>query len=427
MSRVNSSRRSFIAGAAVLGAAAATCGPSVVRAAAPVKLWTFIDPRDTSVRAKTLAHVLSTFQTKNPGLAVEPSVMQWNMISSSFLRAHQSGQVPDVVMIYSPDIPVHIGAGTIAPLGGRLSAWSKADRDDVVILSNAREGNEVFGLPWELRTYGHAVNLRHLKEAGIQVPDSMQALGEAAGRIAKTGKVGLSLSLNPADASATLLTAMSMLGGMGGKLLNDNGTAAFASPAGERVAQYFHDLVHKYQAIPLETALQMDEAAHQLVESGRASMGMTGTQRMSLMRQKLGIGADLAWIPCVSMTPGKSSPATIEGWQLAMPTKGGNKDGAWKLIEHWTSVDMQKYQTEQATYMPMRLSVSDAPIFSNSTHEFLKTAIRYAKENPLTIKRPENSDVMFDTLARAIGAVVQNKQSPNAALAAAAKDYNSKR
>ncbi|MBK7473112.1 MAG: hypothetical protein IPI73_23300 [Betaproteobacteria bacterium] len=72
-------------------------------------------------------------------------------------------------------------------------------------------------MPWELRTYGHAVNLRHLKEAGIQVPDSLPALGEAAGRIAKTGKVGLSLSMNPADASATLLTAMSILGGMGGK------------------------------------------------------------------------------------------------------------------------------------------------------------------------------------------------------------------
>ncbi|MBK7473111.1 MAG: hypothetical protein IPI73_23295 [Betaproteobacteria bacterium] len=42
---------------------------------------------------------------------------------------------------------------------------------------------------------------------------------------------------------------------------------------------------------------------------------------MSLMRQKLAIGADLAWIPCLSMTAGKSSPATIEGWQLALPAK----------------------------------------------------------------------------------------------------------
>jgi ABC-type glycerol-3-phosphate transport system substrate-binding protein len=88
---------------------------------------------------------------------------------------------------------------------------------------------------------------------------------------------------------------------------------------------------------------------------------------------------------------------------------------------------MQKYQTEQATYMPMRASVADAPIFAASTHAFLKTAILYAKQNQLTIKRPENADVMFDVLARALGAVVQKKMDPKTALAAAAKDYDSKR
>jgi ABC-type glycerol-3-phosphate transport system substrate-binding protein len=426
MSTGFTTRRTFVAGAAV-GAAATLGIPFVARAAAPVKVWTFIDPKDTSVRAKTLAHVFNTFQAKNPGVTIEPSVMQWNMISSSFLRAHQSGQVPDLVMIYSPDIPVHIAAGTIAPLTPRVASWPKADRDDIVILPNAREGNDIFGLPWELRTYGHAVNLRHLKEAGISVPDSLPALGEAAGRIAKTGKVGLSIALNPADPSATLLSAISILAGLGGRLLNDKGGAAFDSPAGERVAQYFYDIVNTYQAIPVETALQMDEAAHQLVESGRATFGLSGTQRMSLMRQKLGIGADLAWIPCLGMTPGKASPANVEGWQLAIPTKASNKDGAWTLIEHWTSHDMQRYQTEQATYMPMRLSVADAPVFNSDTHAFLKTAIRYAKENQLTLKKPENNDMMFDVLARALGSVVQKKQSPKVALAAAAKDYDSKR
>jgi multiple sugar transport system substrate-binding protein len=425
MSRVASRRRTFLLGAAAVGATAAM-GIRPARAAASVKVWTFIDPRDTSVRAKTLAHVFSTFQDKNPGISIEPSVMQWNLISSSLLRAHQSGQVPDVVMIYSPNVPVHIGAGSIAPLGSRLAAWSKTDRDDIIILPTAREGNEVFSLPWELRTYGHAVNLRHLKEAGLAVPDSLDALGETAGRIARTGKVGVSISLNPSDATATLLTAISILGGLGGKILNDNGTPAFHSPAGERVAQYLHDLVHKYQAIPLETALQMDEASHQLVESGRATFGMTGTHRISLMRQRLGIGQDLAWIPCLGMTAGKPSPANVEGWQVAIPSKAANKDGGWKLIEHWTSHDMQKYQTEQATYMPMRLSVADAPVFTSGTHAFLKTAIRYAKENQLMIKRPENADVMFDVLARAFGAVVQKKLDPKAALAAAAKDYASK-
>jgi ABC-type glycerol-3-phosphate transport system substrate-binding protein len=279
-------------------------------------------------------------------------------------------------------------------------------------LPTAQEGNETFSLPWELRTYGHVVNLRHLKEANVAVPNTLDALGEAAGRLAKAGKVGLSISLNPSDATATLLTAISILGGFGGKLLNDNGTAAFNSAAGERVAQYFYDIVNKYQAIPLETALQMDEAAHQLVESGRASLGMTGTHRISLMRQKLGIGADLDWIPCLSTTAGKPSPANVEGWQVAIPSKATNKDGAWKLVEHWTSHDMQKYQTEQATYMPMRASVADAPIFAASTHAFLKTAILYAKQNQLTIKRPENADVMFDVLARALGAVVRRRWIP---------------
>src|ERR1700754_1749321 len=144
------SRRTLMKGGLALSAmAAGDIMPAFAQST--VKLWTFIDPADSSVRAKTLAHVLSEFQKANPDITVEPTVIQWDQIPQILLRAPMTGDVPDVVMIYSPSVRAMIAAEALAPLDTYIGQMPASDQADMITLPVARSKGVTYGLPWELR------------------------------------------------------------------------------------------------------------------------------------------------------------------------------------------------------------------------------------------------------------------------------------
>ena len=123
----------------------------------------------------------------------------------------------------------------------------------------------------------------------------------------------------------------------------------------------------------------------------------------------------------------KPGPAIIQSWSLGIPKASKNGDAAWKLIQHWTSAPMQLYQAEKAGYLPIRVSVADAPVFKSADNAHIRWALTYAAENPLDFDWPENTEFLYATLARAIEQVIAGKATPKDALLAAEKTYNSGR
>jgi ABC-type glycerol-3-phosphate transport system substrate-binding protein len=85
---------------------------------------------------------------------------------------------------------------------------------------------------------------------------------------------------------------------------------------------------------------------------------------------------------------------------------------------------MQAHQAEKAGYLPVRRSVSDLPAFKDSKNAHLGWALNYAAEHPLAFDWPENTEVLYATLARAIEQVVTGKTGAKEALLAAEQAYN---
>jgi multiple sugar transport system substrate-binding protein len=393
-----------------------------------VKLWTFIDPADSSVRAKTLAHVLSEFQKANPDITVEPTVIQWDQIPQILLRAQMTGDVPDVVMIYSPSFKAMIAAEALAPLDTYIGQMPASDQADMITLPVGRSKGMTYGLPWELRVIGLAYNNKVLREAGFKRPEDLTELATTTAELTKNHNItGLALGFNPSDPAAGMEWCTSTVAGFGGKFINDDGTGAFNSKPWVDVANYVHDLVHKYKSIPVDVVLSGDAATQQMIEANRAAFCPTGTHVISLLREKTQLGNDLTWMPMPGGKKGDWSPALVEGWNLAIPAKAENKDAAWKLIEHWTSPAMQLYQCQAAAYMPMRVSVTKNQVLQGDDKAFLREAIAYAQQKPLDIVWPENTDILFNVVSSALEDIILDKQKPEDALAAAVANYNSNR
>jgi ABC-type glycerol-3-phosphate transport system substrate-binding protein len=106
------------------------------------------DPNGKGVRSELLQKILKDFEAKNSGVTVKTNVIQWTELGPQLLRAARAGNVPDVVMLYSPFMQPQIGAGSLMPLDDLVKNWSEDDRKDTITLPIARDRKgQLFGIP----------------------------------------------------------------------------------------------------------------------------------------------------------------------------------------------------------------------------------------------------------------------------------------
>lgn len=411
-------RRLAFAGALTIGLA----GPVLAQAQTTIELWSFLDPAADNVRSRTLKHVLDTFEAANPGTKVKTSVIQWQEIGPQLLRGARAGRVPDVVMLFSPTLGVHLAAGTLHPLDADLA--KVPSREDLVVLPAGKDKQgRIHAVPWEMRVTGIMYRKDLLAAAGLAAPKTLTELSETAEKLGAEGRVGFGVGFNAAQPTAAMEWFIPTAVSMGAKVLNPDGTAAFAGPAMVKLAEYTADLV-KRRVIPLDVALLGDNDVQQFAESGRTIFLVKASHRFQFIRDKSGISEGYQMMAFPTFEPGRPAPAIVQSWSLAIPKASRTKEAAFKLIQHWTSADIQAYQAEKAGYLPVRRSVSNLPAFKDAKNAHIDWALSYAAEHPLDFEWPENTEFLYATLARAIEQVVTGRSGAKEALAAAEQAYN---
>jgi multiple sugar transport system substrate-binding protein len=421
------SRRKVLGRAA--GSAALLAAPAITRAQATntVEVWTFLDPNARGIRSEILKEIFTAFEQANPGTSVRANIIQWTEISPQLLRAARAGNVPDVVMLYSPFMTTHVQAGTLAPLDDFMRAWPAQRRDDTVILpiANDRQGRS-FAVPWELRVYGLLYRRDMLAAAGLEPPRSLDDMVRIAAALQKPGLQGLGMSLHAATSTAPIEFVMPQMIAQGAKILTEDGAAAFGGAGAERVLQFLHDLVHRHKVLSLDTALMPSDDVQNLGIGGQVAMMMNGSHRLTTVQERSQPGAEWSFMPFPSLDAAKPVPASLQGWTLAIPRRAKNPQLAWKLIELWTSGPVQKAQAVRAGYLPMLRSVAADPEFAAGRNaQFrLPEAVEYVARNPLNFAWPENSDALNDALGRMAQQVIANRMSIRDAIAFGQKTYD---
>ncbi|MEX2540618.1 MAG: extracellular solute-binding protein [Trueperaceae bacterium] len=389
-----------------------------------LELWTFIDPAGDNVRSQALAHVIDTFEEQNPGVTVTANVIQWQELSPSLLRAAQARRVPDVVMLFAPLLPTHVDAGTILPVNDYLS---EEIRSDLVIFPEAQTSDgTIFAIPYEMRVGGIIYRADLFEAAGLELPRTLDELAAAATELTVGDQVGMAMPFSAKNASGAMEWLFPTLVGMGAEILNEDGSADFASEEAERLVQWVYDLVHVHEAMPLDVALLGSEETQQLVISGQAAMRPLPTHRLEFIRSESGLGDNIQIMELVTFDPEQPGPALTQGWTAAIPAASDSPDLAWKLIEHWVSPEMQIAQTKMAGYIPIRASVLSDPFFDTEEAKDIRWALNYASEHPMTFAGlSQHTNVLYDVWARMFEQVLTDQMSPSEGLAWAEREYDS--
>jgi multiple sugar transport system substrate-binding protein len=388
-----------------------------------IELWSNLSRGDKNVRTRTLDHVMTTFEAANPGIKVNVVHVKWSEISPMLLRAARANKTPDVSMMFSPLLPIPVAAKVLLPLDKYLAKWSKDKLDDIVIFPAAKDkAGKIYGLPLELRVTGIMHRKDILDKAGVATPRTLIELAETAKKLSGKGWVGIGIGFSPTKPDAGMDWFVPTLVGLGGKPLNKDGTANFKTPEMRKLVGWIHDLVHKYKVLPLDVALLGDNEVQTFAEAKMLVFLPKMTHRLKFIRNKSGLGEAYQMMNALTFDPNRPAPAFVQGWNLTIPRASKHPDIAWKLIEHWTSSEMQLYQGKTAGYIPVRKSVAGDPVFEKSAH--IQWALKYAGQYPLDFAWPENYFVLYTNLAKLVSNVVSNRMSFDEAAAAAEQAYN---
>ena len=405
-------------GAAPSGAAPSGAAPS--GASGPVTLiyWDFIDPGQDNLRAKALKQNIADFEAANPGITVESSVVSYGDMLARLPQAAASGQVPDVVKMFSPMVPQLIAAGVYQPLDPYLKDVSRTDwvqSWDATVF----DGKKMV-LPYENRASCLMYNTSIFKKLNIAVPQTWDQVVAAAKVATAAGYTGFGTGFSKADNASVLVELLdAFLTQVGQPITNEQGQAVFDTPKGEMFFAFIKQL--QDQGI-LDSSVVSNQytQVNDGLSNGTMAMAIVGTHRLVSLKA---INDQLGWAPIPGVDQSTRGTSTY-GWTLGIGSSSQHQEAAWKFIDYMTS---NKAQVLLATggEVPTRTSTFEDPFFtSDETGKTVFAINEYLQRDGNAHTYPKNWLTIGNALADSLQQMYLSNLSPADAMKVAVEEAN---
>ena len=151
---------------------------------------------------------------------VDTSIVEWDQIVPSLMRAAQAGETPDVAMVYSPNLQALIAAGRLRRSTSVSLRSGRTTSATTSCCSPAAKGPDgaIYGVPYELRVFGFYYRADLLDAAGLKAPASFDELTPAAKQLSGEDRTGLGMTFSAGGGSVEAIEwFVPMVIGMGGK------------------------------------------------------------------------------------------------------------------------------------------------------------------------------------------------------------------
>ncbi|HEY9596396.1 MAG TPA: sugar ABC transporter substrate-binding protein [Cyanophyceae cyanobacterium] len=329
-----------------------SCRPSPSpSASSDIEFWTMqLKPQFTEYFNKLIAG----FESENPGVKVRWVDVPWTAMESKILTAVSAKTAPDVVNL-NPDFASQLAS---------RNAWLDLDAKVPQLVRqqylpkiwNASTINgKSFGIPWYLTTRVTLYNQDLLKKAGVsQPPTTFEQLAQIAQQVKdKTGKYAFFVTFVPGDSGEVLESFVQM----GVQLIDSQGKAAFNTPEGIAVFNYWVEL-YKKGLLPKEVLTQGHRNAIELYQAGETAMLASGAEFIKTIETNApAIAKVSAAAPQITGKTGKKNVAVMN---LVIPRDTTNPDGALKFALFVTNTKNQLEFAKAANVLPSTTEAVEA-------------------------------------------------------------------
>lgn len=387
-----------------------------------VTFWTMqLQPKFTPY----FTDLIATFEQQNPPASVKWVDIPWNAMESKILTAVSANTAPDIANL-NPNF---------ASLLASKNAW--VDLSQVVtpevqaqylpgIWRANQLGEQVFGFPWYLTTRITIYNQTLLQQAGIDRPPATFAELAAAAQLIKqkTGKYGFFITFSPSDSAEALESLVQM----GVQLVDDQGKAAFNSPAGKAAFQYWVDL-YQQGLLPPEVLTQGHRQAVELYQAGAIAFLATGPEFLaSLEKNAPSIAQVSAAAPQITGQTGKMNVAAMN---LAIPRSTRHQAEAIKFAEFVTNTENQLAFAKAANVLPSTQAAVeryrqalDATTNASPLEQARRVSLQQLDQAEVLIPPMANLNQLKRIIYGSLGAAMLGDQTVEGALAEAERLWN---
>ncbi|HEY9814796.1 MAG TPA: sugar ABC transporter substrate-binding protein [Candidatus Obscuribacterales bacterium] len=320
-----------------------------------IEFWTMQLQPDFTDYFNTL---IAEFESDNPDLTVRWVDVPWSDMQSKILTAVSAGTAPDVVNL-NPDFALQLaGRNAWLDLNEQVPAEVQQQYLSKIWQANSLNGQS-FALPWYLATSITISNTAILDEAGMTTPPStFEELAAAAAQIReRTGKYAFFVSFVPEDSAEVLQSFVKM----GVQLVDEQGQAAFNTPAGLAAFDYWVAL-YKDGLLPREALTQGHRRAIELYQSGEVALLSTGPQFLSTIATNApAIAATSIATPQITGTTGAKNVAVMN---LVVPRSTDNPEAAVKFALYVTNDANQLAFAKEANVLPSTIAALEDEYFT---------------------------------------------------------------
>ncbi len=303
--------------------------------------------------------LIGEFEAENPGTTINWVDVPWADMETKILAAVSANNAPDVVNL-NPNF-----ASQLATKGAWLTLDDKlTDEEKAVYLPKIFEATQIdgnsFGFPWYLTARVTLYNTEIFEEAGItEPPATFEELADVAKQIKdETGKYAFFISFVPEDAADVLQSFIQM----GVPLVDDAGNAAFNTPEGKAVFQYWTDL-YQQELLPREVLTQGHQQAIQLYQSGETAILASGAEFLSSIETNApDIAAATKSAPQISGSTGKKNVAAMD---LVIPKSTDAEESALKFATFVTNDENQLEFAKAANVLPSTVEAMSDSYFTD--------------------------------------------------------------
>lgn len=308
-----------------------------------VEFWTMqLQPEFTDY----FNQLIEQFEAENPGIQVRWVDVPWADMQSKILTAVSAGTAPDVVNL-NPDFASQLASKNAwLPLDDRISPTEKDVYLSKIWQASTLDGDS-FGLPWYLTTRIALYNQDIFADAGIAAPPQTYGeLAEVARQIKEsTGKYAFFISFVPEDAADVLQSFVQM----GVPLVDESGNAAFNTPAGRAVFQYWTDL-YQQELLPREALTQGHRRAVELYQAGETAILAAGAEFLTTIEKNApDIAKATASAPQITGDTGKKNVAVMN---LVIPRATDAPEAALNFALYVTNDANQLAFAKAANVLP---------------------------------------------------------------------------
>ena len=331
--------------------------------------------------------LIADYEAQNPGVTVRWVDVPWADMQSKILTAVTAGTAPDVVNL-NPDFAAQLASRNAwLPLDEALTETDKQVYLPNIWQASTLDGNS-FGVPWYLTTNVTFYNQALLEQAGVTPPGTYADLAEVAQQVKdKTGKYAFFTTFVPEDSADVLQSFVQM----GVDLVDDQGQAAFNTPEGTAVFQYWTDL-YQQNLLPKEVLTQGHRRAIDLYQAGEVALLSIGAEFFPTIEANApDIAAVTGSAPQITGDTGKQNVAVMN---LVIPASTDAPEAA---------VDFALYVTNDANQLAFARAANVLPSTSKALQDEYFTAPQeetegVAKARAVSATQMNNAQVLIPAM-----------------------------